>query len=109
MAELSDREMLELAARAAGYDPVRVTDDGVVLLRGVAVRFDSFNDCGDALRLAVAAQLEVYPDRSHVCVRGRGVEAVEDYERAGSMKATCRAITRAAAAQFLRATGGANG
>jgi hypothetical protein len=49
-----DRELLELAAKAAGYSPCRVTNDGVILLRGIRVKWKPLDDDGDALRLAVA-------------------------------------------------------
>lgn len=50
----TDRELLELAAKAAGYTPARATNDGVVLLRGVLVKWKPMEDDGDALRLAAA-------------------------------------------------------
>lgn len=49
-----EREMLELAAKAAGYTPTRVTNDGVVLMRGIRVNWKPMDDDGDAFRLAVA-------------------------------------------------------
>lgn len=58
---MTDREMLEAAARAGGYVVIRWTDDGTaLLLEGVeqpwnALHETPHSDCmGDALRLAVA-------------------------------------------------------
>lgn len=51
---MDDKKLLELAAKAAGYTPTRVTDDGVVLMRGIRVNWKPLDDDGDALRLAVA-------------------------------------------------------
>lgn len=51
------RELLELAAKAAGYDPMRVTDDGVVLLRGVVVHWNR-------LRMTVIAFASRVPSES---------------------------------------------
>jgi hypothetical protein len=59
---MSDRELLELAAKAAGYDPARVTDDGVVLMRGIRVNWKPLDDDGDALKLAVVLNIGI---RSH--------------------------------------------
>jgi hypothetical protein len=60
---MSDRELLELAAKAAGYSPAVVTDDGVVFLRGVRVKWSPLTDDGDALRLAAALRLSIHPGK----------------------------------------------
>lgn len=56
---MNDRELLELAANAAGYVPARVTHDGVVLMRGIRVKWRPLQDDGDAFRLAVALGIKV--------------------------------------------------
>jgi hypothetical protein len=56
---MTDRELLELAAKAAGYTPTHVTHDGIVLMRGARVKWRPLEDDGDALRLAVALQIKV--------------------------------------------------
>jgi len=60
----SDRELLELAAKAAGYD---VSSDGeggltIPLRRGVCRDWDPLADDGDAIRLAVKLGIEIHPD-----------------------------------------------
>jgi hypothetical protein len=55
----ADRELLTLAAKAAGYFPAVITDDGVVFLRGTRVKWSPRTDDGDALRLAVALNLKL--------------------------------------------------
>lgn len=59
METIAHKELLELAAKAAGYVPAVVTDDGVVLLRGVRVKWNPLDDDGDALRLAVVLHLQL--------------------------------------------------
>lgn len=53
----TNKELLALAAKAAGYSPAVVTDDGVVILRGVRVKWNPLEDDGDAMRLAVALRM----------------------------------------------------
>lgn len=55
----ADRELLELAAKAAGYQPAIVTDDGLVLLRGVQVTWNPLTDDGDRLRLIRALKMNI--------------------------------------------------
>lgn len=115
---MTDREMLEAAARAGGYVVIRWTDDGTaLLLEGVeqpwnALHETPHSDCmGDALRLAVrkrfhvnifsAERLEGIESTGFVEIWREGdsdpirIEYVEggDYDAA-----TRRAIVRAAAA-----------
>ncbi|BCD83606.1 hypothetical protein PSm6_00130 [Pseudomonas solani] len=59
---MKDIELLELAARAAGFIELRFDPDGRVRARkssGVAEAWDPLVDDGDALRLAVRLQLTV--------------------------------------------------
>lgn len=75
----ADRELLELAAKAAGYEPAVFTDDGVVMLRGIQVKWSPKHDDGDSLRLAVALGLQVSvlrggPYMDGPCVEVRGYE-----------------------------------
>ena len=59
---MDDRELLELAARAAGYDVARHSDDGAsLLLFGVQEPWNPLTDDGDALRLAVKLEIHVQP------------------------------------------------
>jgi hypothetical protein len=106
----TDRQLLESAAKAAGIvvERSRLDDPAHrdMLIQDSArnqhQKFGPWNpltDDGDALRLAVALQMDVF-------VRAEWVEAVAPmgapqkvhYERGGREEATRRAIVRAAAA-----------
>lgn len=106
---MNDRELLELAAKAAGieYRPdsgYRVTGTGVT---GIPIfeKWNPLTDDGDALRLAVDLGLNVYPlartETGQACSavgtgsRGRLSEVIDPNDTSA---ATRRAIVRAAAA-----------
>lgn len=58
---MTDREMLELAAKAAGYD-VRSDGEGGLVIptrRGACRDWDPINNDGDALRLAVKLKIDL--------------------------------------------------
>lgn len=100
---MSDRELLELAAKAAGYEPSRVTDDGVVLLRGIVVRWNPLTDDGDAFRLAVALgfDVDISPTPNITCVipqQDIEIASAEVEHNGDPFAATRRAIVCAAAA-----------
>ncbi len=106
---MDDRELLKLAAKAAGY-VVRWYDDtlhcgptfGIEVEPGNPCGFDPWNpltDDGDALRLAVNLNLDV-------CIHGCSVdvysgdldeEITEIVDHGESLESTRRAIVRAAA------------
>ena len=61
---MTEREMLELAAKAAGYNVLDVSDDGTDLIITVGGKemFRNWNpltDDGDALRLAVHLHMDI--------------------------------------------------
>jgi hypothetical protein len=93
--EMTDRELLELAAKAAGLEVVTPT----MLKYG---QWNPLTDDGDALRLAVKLSIVVWEcdqyDRAMVEVR-HGEARGEYWELVGENRyaATRRAITRAAA------------
>lgn len=108
---MSDRELLELAAKAAGYANAKYQD-----LRGWGeVRYglaeaiwtgegywNPLADDGDALRLAVKLQLRVIPPEDEfgldrASVRIAGVRDLVDAFDSDPYAATRRAIVRAAA------------
>ena len=104
---MTDRELLELAAKAAGIEIIRVTDTGMPLIHGKdgnGKHWDSWNpltDDGDALRLAVKLGIGQGVLLS-LCASGPAVEAVGTescWEQWGAdpYAATRRAIVRAAA------------
>ena len=111
--ELSDRGLLELAAKAAGITGRYVSDycgdyyytgntEGIEysMTDGQTVIWNPLSDDGDALRLAVKLEVDIYRRPNEVQVgyaptRWYMLEVIKDGDR---LKATRRAITRAAAA-----------
>jgi hypothetical protein len=103
---MNDRELLESAARAAGYGELRFLDDSSIIVN--ARRWNPLTDDGDAMRLAVKLHMGVQsngsnhwesPDCTIVLFDGpvcghRLVQRHDDNPEA----ATRRAIVRAAAA-----------
>lgn len=95
---MSDRELLELAAKAAGYRPDGNFGRGLLVVMKVgqpdqcAFPFDPLNDDGDALRLAVKLDIFATPVFFHY-------RSLERFGRqdADDVTATRRAIVRAAA------------
>ncbi|MDG9785348.1 hypothetical protein [Metapseudomonas otitidis] len=100
---MEDRELLELAARAAGYEVFSFTADHVMVSANPNHRgffaWNPLTDDGDALRLAVKLAIEISPCPQHdsVLCEPKGspesiitTEALDDY-------GTRRAIVRAAA------------
>ncbi|EJB8385962.1 hypothetical protein MW371_005360 [Pseudomonas aeruginosa] len=96
---MNDRELLELAARAAGIDPVLA--EPINFSTGVEYYWNPRDDDGDALRLAVTRGLVVTPDRDNqrtLVSNQAGHEYCAIYwDNLGEMAATRLAITEAAA------------
>ncbi|HEJ2806541.1 TPA: hypothetical protein SL251_004914 [Pseudomonas aeruginosa] len=96
---MNDRELLELAARAAGID--RVLAEPINFSTGVEYYWNPLTDDGDALRLAVKRGLVVTPDRENqrtLVSNQAGHEYCAIYwDKLGEMAATRLAITEAAA------------
>ena len=102
----SDRELLELAAKAAGIDCV-MTQPFIGLKIRDGNLWNPLTNDGDALRLAVKLNLDIRVD---TCDDGVSVKVFGNYDDAppaveetfedhdGSLPATRRAIVRAAAA-----------
>lgn len=114
---MTDKELLEAAARAAGYGPVWYLEDGGTAYVGTPYRlggpvdyrtFSPLTDDGDALRLAVKLNIDVMHATGNGTDYGQSVTFAlgDDYEalterHAGpedKLRATRRAIVRAAAA-----------
>ena len=106
---MNAREMLELAAKAAGYDDAWWSEPfGCVLLRSEGNRaWNPLTNDGDALRLAVRLYLDInqfpatdgYVGMIEIWRNGDGDPAHVEYVKAGDDRliATCRAIVRVAA------------
>ena len=95
--KVTDRELLEAAAKAAGYWCAEFNCPD-----RVPVNWNPLEDDGDALRLAVRLSIEVRPYLlSGVTCAGhvlRPHQRIEELHSGGSMAATRRAIVRAVAA-----------
>jgi hypothetical protein len=96
---MTDREMLELAAKAAGLLEMAVGDKDI---QRYLLRWNPLTDDGDALRLAVKLKLAFATWGSGACAvvflhGGRG-RIVEPHYGDDPERATRRAIVRAAAA-----------
>lgn len=101
---MTDRELLELASKAAG-DEVWTDCDGSLYTGEPERPWNPLTDDGDALRLAVNFGIEIHPDRevgevvTAFCVRNPalvGLNTIEEFN-SDEMAPTRRAIVRAAA------------
>ena len=92
-----DRELLELAAKAAGYKLSQIYD---MIWSDAAVEYINWNpisDDGDALRLAIKLEMDVsFGLRGAVIEQSHGRE-VQELDKNDPYAATRRAIVRAAA------------
>lgn len=104
---LTDRELLEAAARAAGVDPRRIMDRGIaaIAVDGGQVVLHAWNPLignGDALRLAVALNLEIRQVHFAANVGVPNQFWRTEHHGNDPLAATRRAIVRAAAALGAR-------
>ena len=95
----NDRELLELAAKAAGMrvrqwigSLVRVDNDGLD-----AGAWNPLADDGDALRLAVRLGIQIDPRDPETRAFGPVGDRIDEYHKPDAFFATRRAIVRAAA------------
>lgn len=94
---MTDRELLEAAAKAAGIFDLRFDNKGVAY-RNVHIEWNPLTDDGDALRLAVKLGLTINPYKRGIFVSRDEDEPVITEEWADDpYAATRRAIVRAAA------------
>ena len=110
---MTDRELLEAAAKAAGMKGMKFTSGGMVRMidptrpettGSIGGYWNPLTDDGDALRLAVALHITVVVEGDQPDDRYRRTKAVHriignkcELHRADPNAATRRAITRAAA------------
>jgi hypothetical protein len=107
---MNDRELLERAAKAAGYtvkgEGVDIADAFTCLVVNAGhgtrrFRWNPLADDGDALRLAVRLSLDIFTndgDGGHTSVGGGTDVFVQEKHGTDPLAATRRAIVRAAAA-----------
>ena len=99
---MTDRELLELAAKAAGIDYyTRAQSGGMLTDNG---EWNPLTDDGDALRLAVELNLQIEPDSFNGdtivvgnSAPGRPLKCATEPHKDDPYAATRRAIVRAAA------------
>ena len=91
---MSDRKLLELAAKAAGYEYAK--RGGYIVVDGIPGNWNPLRDDGDALRLAVKLEIDLWFGCGGLSAHGLTMDIEEDYGRDGCA-ATRRAIVRAAA------------
>ena len=100
---MSDRKMLEFAAKAAGIDYHATREDGTKCIHDGRGYWNPLTDDGDALRLAVKLGLHVSQQLSYVAAMrphgGAGCRCLQWTEQYNDdpLAATRRAIVRAAA------------
>ena len=101
--QMTDRELLELAAKAAGIEGVISVDHKFIWTKNATERWNPLQDDGDALRLAVKLGLDLEwrsDDRvaayRHANANGSCFTAFES-SREDRAASTRRAIVRAAA------------
>jgi hypothetical protein len=102
---MTDRELLDLAAKAAGleFDPTYKNAHGLMVVRAGAacqsdqVLWNPLSDDGDALRLAVNLGIQIDPRNPETRVFGPVGGRVDEYHKPDAFAATRRAIVRAAA------------
>lgn len=96
---MTDKEMLEWAAKASGYEYAKF--GGYIVVDGIPGNWNPLSDDGDALRLAVALKISVTQDFDRVDAYNNVVTATEYiYEKptpTDRPAATRRAIVCAAA------------
>ncbi len=100
---MTDRELLERAAKAAGFDAIWFSEMHEHMFARVGEKADPWNpltDDGDALRLAVKLGLIVDPHGLHTRVQlpFEGEAMAYETHNGDPYAATRRAIVRAAAA-----------
>lgn len=97
---MNDRELLEMAAKAAGYDGLRWSMLRQCFYDCSGVYWRPLDDDGDALRLAVKLMIEVRRcfQETHIqCSSKRYLNCISEPVLEDPYAATRRAIVRAAA------------
>ncbi len=106
MTQPSDKELLKLAAKAAGikleWFEVEVGDPDCDAgwhcdLKGTRKSWNPITDAGDALRLAVKLKLNIHQGNESVWVEDERNIDITDFNQPDPYAATRRAIVRAAA------------
>lgn len=94
----TDKELLELAAKAAGITVLSPSKDGEDFLKSYDSVWNPLTDDGDALRLAVALKIDFYVDGNEAGAWVDDFVCLVEDTGSDAYAATRRAIVRAAAA-----------
>lgn len=98
---MTDKELLELAAKAAGVNLQQWQSGFVELRDGIVTAWNPLKDDGDALRLAVKLHIDIrhfmYEKGYMDCIVDRLGKVVSENIENDQYAATRRAIVRAAA------------
>jgi hypothetical protein len=110
---MTDQQLLELAARAAGYEPgnyedgkwfeVRYGMRAALWLKDAEVYWNPLGDDGDALRLAVKLRLDIMPGDVDQEVSTRDYAAMATEPNGDDPYAACRRAIVRSAAEIARA------
>lgn len=100
---MEDRELLELAAKAAGIEVIRTDQQGLWIAGGCGDHWNPLKDDGEALRLAI--KLDIHIKRfagATTCQEWTGLDAVTEHDHWSAnygepIRSTRLAIVRAAA------------
>ena len=108
---MNDKELLELAAKAAGFVNFDVSNAGVILELGsrrgaITSYWNPLTDDGDALRLAVKLRIEIafseYPDGEETAIAQYGKWAWREVSMEQDPHAATRRAIVLAAAQLAK-------
>lgn len=95
---MTDREMLEFAAKAAGLKEYGWMADTLThVVNNQFVFWEPLTDDGEALRLAVKLHMDFTLSGKHAAVAQAGTHMKQEFCNGDAYAATRRAITRAAA------------
>lgn len=96
---MSDKELLELAAKAAGYELEETVVGGEpkFYLAGELLQWNPLTDDGDALRLAVARNMTIYLGATNAYADSNCGMSHESFANGDKAAALRRAIVRSAA------------
>ena len=91
---MTDQELLDLSAKAAGYKCAK--NGGYIVVDGIPGNWNPLSDDGDALRLAIDLELDVSLGKNGAVVEFGRLQ-IEELDASDPYAAVRRAIVRAAA------------
>lgn len=99
---MTEEQKLKLAAKAAGYQPVRMADDGkALMLYGVQEQWNPRTDNGQSFELAMLAGITVRSIFPYMYALGKNQHQVR-FDDSGDMMAAAREAVFMAAVELGR-------